>query len=68
MITKKRPGGRPRTRAGKKQLSAWVSERVRDAFEEMRIANRRTIAGELEIAMERHMEEAGYWPPRRGKR
>ena len=52
----------PPIRAGK-PLHVWIDDELRDAFEEARKRNRRSLKDEVSIALEFYLKSQGLWPP-----
>ena len=60
MKKKKEPQGR----SPAYMLYARINPALGKAFEELRGRNRRTIKAEIETILEKHLTEAGLWPPK----
>ena len=46
-----------------KPLHVWLDPVLRDAIEALAERSRRTLTMEVSIALEKHLKEAGLWPP-----
>ena len=44
-------------------LTVWVPAALRAAVETLAARTRRTLSSETILALERHLTEAGLWPP-----
>jgi hypothetical protein len=44
-------------------LHVYLPPPLRQAIERAAQANRRPLTAEVEIALEKHLKELGYWPP-----
>jgi hypothetical protein len=59
VVAKKKP--KP-VRTGK-PLHVWLEPALRDAIEEARRRGRRSLRGEVSIALEQYLKGLGLWPP-----
>jgi hypothetical protein len=44
-------------------LYAYIPPALRDALDALVARNRRSITAEVQIALERHLQAEGMWPP-----
>ena len=54
---------KPQARTGK-PLHVWIPDELRDAIDDLATENRRPLTEEVKIALEKHLTEAGKWPPK----
>jgi hypothetical protein len=69
MTTPRKPrkdGGRKPRRAGV-PLNVWLPRELRKALDALLVRTRRPLTTEVVIALEKHLEEAGLWPPAEGE-
>ncbi len=48
-----------------KNLNIWIEVVLRDAIGQLADTNRRPLTEEVSIALEKHLEQAGLWPPQK---
>ena len=64
---------KPRKDAGRRPqrtgvpLNVWLPRGLREALDVLLVRTRRSLTTEVVIALEKHLEEAGLWPPAGGK-
>jgi hypothetical protein len=51
-----------RVRLGR-NINVWISDELFEAFDTLRMKNRRTVKAEVEVILEKHLAEHGLWPP-----
>lgn len=44
-------------------LHIWIEPALKDAIDRLSDQNRRPLTTEVVIALEKHLKEAGLWPP-----
>lgn len=61
------PSAKPTSARAGKTLFVYLDPPLRDALDALLQESRRSLTAEVSLALEAHLQKAGFWPPDRAK-